>query len=113
MAALIKGIPVTLYERTPAGLDAFGALLYEEAPVTVDNVLVCPVAQDDIVDGTGLDGRRAEYILRLPKGDAHTWEGCRVDFFNQSWRVFGPPLEYIDGLVPLDWNRSIRVERYE
>lgn len=113
MAALIKGIPVTLYERTPAGRDAFGAPLYEEQPVTVDNVLVCPAAQDDIVDGAGLEGRRAEYSLCLPRHDTHAWEGCRVDFFGQSWRVFGPALEYIGDLTPLDWNRRVRVERYE
>ena len=110
---MIKGIPVTLYERSPAGFDAFGAPLYAESPVTVGNVLVCPVAQEDIADGAGLDGRRAEYYLCLPKGDAHAWEGCRVDFFGQSWRVFDPPLEYIEAMVPLDWNRKVRVERYE
>lgn len=110
---LIKGIPVTLYERTPAGKDAFNAPRYEERPVTVENVLVCPVAQDDLVDSAGLDGRRGEYYLCLPKGDAHVWEGCRVDFFGKRWRVFGPTLAYIEENTPGDWNRRVRVERYE
>lgn len=43
MAALIKGIPVTLYERTKTGEDAFHEPVYAETPVTVENVLITPV----------------------------------------------------------------------
>lgn len=110
---MIKGVPVTLYERAPAGKDAFNAPLFEERPVTVENVLVCPVSNDDVVDAAGMDGRRAEYTLCLPKGDEHGWEGCRVDFFGRSWRVFGPPLLYIGENTPGAWNKRVRVERYE
>ena len=39
MAALIKGIPVTLYERTKTGEDAFHEPIYTEIPVIVENVL--------------------------------------------------------------------------
>ena len=42
--ALIKGIPVILYERTQTGEDAFHAPVYTETPVTVENVLITPVA---------------------------------------------------------------------
>ncbi len=111
--AKIKGISVTLYERIPSDKDHFGAQQYKEQPVVVENVLVCPASHDDIVDGAGMDGRRAEYYLCLPKDDAHTWEGCRVDFFGTSWRVFGPPLSYIDANTPGSWNKRVKVERYE
>ena len=47
------------------------------------------------------------------KGDTHDWAGCRVDFFGQSFRVFGPSQQYIESLVPLDWNKKVKVERYE
>lgn len=113
MASLIKGITITLYERIQTGADAFGAPVYGETPVEVKNVLVAPVAADDVVNDLQLYGKRAEYELCIPKGDAHVWEGCRVDFFGQKWRVFAPPVEYIETLVPLDWNRKVKVERYE
>lgn len=109
---LLKGITVTLYARVQVGMDSFNAPVYRENPVPVDNVLVCPTSSSDVVDAQGMDGKRAEYELCIPKGDANSWEGCRVDFFGQSWRVFGPVLEYIEELTPLEWNRRVRVERY-
>lgn len=113
MAALIKGVPVTLYERTQVGTDAFGAPEYAETPVRIENVLAAPASAEAIVNDLQLYGKRAAYELCLPKGDAHEWSGCRVDFFGQHWRVFGPVVGYIDALVPLDWNRKVKVERYE
>ena len=61
----------------------------------------------DIVDP---EGRRAVYILGLPKGDTHRWEGCRVRFFGEVWRVIGKPTEGIEHLIPLQWNRKVKVE---
>lgn len=113
MASLIKGISVTLYERAQTGTDSFHAPVYTEKPVTVDNVLVAPVSAEDIVDGLRLYGKRAEYELCLPKGDTHSWSDCRVDFFGQSWRVFGSAQEWIEQMVPLAWNKKVKVERYE
>lgn len=112
MASLIKGIPVVLYERTQTGRDNLGDPVYGETPVTVENVLVCPAAADAIVSELQLNGHRLAYELCLPKGDGHTWEGCRVDFFGQQFRVYAPPTEYIEALIPLDWNRKVKVERY-
>lgn len=111
--ARIKGISVTLYERKQTGLDGFNVPIYTETPVEVENVLVCPVSASDVTDTSGMEGSHAVYELCLPKGDAHSWENCRVDFWGRSWRVFGPPQEYIEALVPLDWNRKVKVERYE
>lgn len=110
--ALIKGIPVILYEREQTGTDAFGAPVYTETPVTVENVLVCPVGTEAVTDALRLQGKRAEYELCLQKGDPHTWEGCRVEFFGRSWRVFGCVTEYIEANLPLGWNRKVKVERY-
>lgn len=110
---LLKGIPVTLHERVQIGKDDFGAPIYEEKPVVVQNVLVSPVTSEDVVSDIQLYGKRAAYELCLPKGDAHYWEDCRVDFFDHSWRVFGLPKEWIETMVPGSWNKKIRVERYE
>ncbi len=104
---------MTLYERTQTGTDALNAPTYTETPVEVENVLVTPVSADDVVNDLQLYGKRAEYELCLPKGDAHDWRDRRVDFFGQSWRVFGLPRTYIEANVPLLWNTKIKVERYE
>ena len=108
----MRGITVTLYEKTQTGTDPFGVPVWEELPVEIPNVLVAPVSAggEEIQDTTNLEGRRAEYTLAVPKGDAHAWEGCRVRFWGQTWRVTGKPTEGIDALIPLCWNKKVQVE---
>jgi hypothetical protein len=110
--ALIKGITVTLYERTQTGTDDFNCPVYTETPVTVDNVLVAPAQSDDIPRPEDLEAKKAVFRIAIPKGDLHEWEDCRVDFFNESWKVTGLPEAGIEDLIPLDWNRIYKVERY-
>ena len=112
-ARRIKGVPVTLYERTRNGKDLLNADTYAETPVTVDNVLIAPASTDDIADEQSLNGRRADYTLYIPKGDAHAWEGCRVGFFGRIWQAVGVPQALIESLVPLDWNKTVKVVLYE
>lgn len=109
---LIKGIPVILYDRVQTGVDAFRAPIYAETPVTVENVLVCPVSTQDITTDFQLYGKRAEYELCIPKEDTHTWEDRVVEFYGAKWRVFGIPLAWIGRNLPLAWNRKVKVERY-
>lgn len=109
---MIKGITVTLYTRTPSGVDEFGKTIYAEAPVEVANVLVEPLTDTDIIAMESLYGKKATYRLCLPKGDAHVWEDCRVRFFNADWHVFGMGTEYIEENLPLLWNKKVLVERY-
>lgn len=113
MASMIKGIPVILYEKTITGKDGFGHPVYTETPVTVQNVLVSPASTTEILDTLNLIGKKAVYNIAIPKGDNHTWQDNRVDFFGQSWRVIGYPQEGIEENIPLDWNQKWMVERYE
>ena len=108
----MRGITVTLYQRTPAGTDDFNRTTYEETPVDVDNVLVAPLADEEIIQTLNLTGRRAKYQLGIPKGDTHVWENCRVSFWGQDWRVIGKPTEGIENLLPLSWNKKVKVESY-
>lgn len=108
----MKGITVTLYERVQAGTDPFGHPVYEETPVQVDNVLVAPASVTEILDMKHLTGKKAVYNIAIPKGDQHTWEDNRVDFFGESWRVLSFPQQGIDEMIPLDWNQKWMVERY-
>lgn len=109
---IIKGIPVILYDRVQTGVDDFRAPIYSETPVTVENVLVCPVGTQDVITDFQLYGKRAEYELCIPKDDTHIWENRVVAFFGAKWRVFGLPIEWIGQNVPLAWNRKVKVERY-
>jgi len=110
--AAIKGITIILYEKTKTGEDAFGAPIYTENPVQVDNVLVAPVSSDDIVNDLDLYGKKAVYQLGIPKGDAHAWEDSKVEFFGETFKTYGKVLEGIDDLIPLEWNKKIKVEAY-
>lgn len=109
----IKGITITLYEEKQVGTDPLGAPIIEEVPIEVENVLVSPTSSDDVVNTMHLTGRKAVYTLAIPKGDTHDWENKKVHFFGEDWQVFGKPLQGIDELIPLDWNKKVTVERYE
>lgn len=109
----IKGITVTLINKIETGKDPFGTPIYEDLEVLVENVLVIPTSSDDIVNQLNLTGKKAVYTLAIPKGDTNTWEDQEVRFFDKRWRVFGIPLEGIEELIPLDWNKKVTVERYE
>ena len=110
---MIKGIKVTLYEKKETGTDPFGHPVYEEMPVDVENVLVAPSATTEVLDVLNITGKKAVYDIAIPKGDDHTWKDCRIDFFGESWRVFGLPKQGIDENVPGRWNQRWMVERYE
>lgn len=110
--ALLKGIPVTLYNKMQTGTDDFNVPIYGELPVEVKNVLVCPVSAEDIISNLQLHGKRAVYELCIPKEDTHDWENRTVEFYGEKWHTFDIPLEWIDSMVPGDWNRKVKVERY-
>ena len=111
--AKLKGIDVTLVNRKQTGIDAFNRPIYNDVEITVSNVLVAPTSSDDIVNALELTGKKAVYTLGIPKGDTHDWKDKEVRFFDERWRVFGIPLQGIEDLIPLDWNKKVMVERYE
>ncbi len=107
---MIKGQSITLYERAQTGVDAFNHPIYTESPVTVNNVLIAPMSETEILDTMTLTGRKAVYQLGIPKGDTHVWTDKKVSFFGRSWHVIGDVQEGIESMIPLDWNKKIRVE---
>ena len=110
----MRGIMVTLYDRAETGKDALNKPIYTETAVQVDNVLVAPSASMEVLDTTSLDGRRGDYTLAIPKGDTNEWiSGKKVSFFGRDWRIIEMPEEGIEWLIPLSWNKKVRVERYE
>ena len=109
---MIRGITVRLYVKTQTGTDAFNAPVYAEVPVDVPNVLIGEPVADDIVNDLQLYGKRIAYMLAIPKGDAHNWENVTIEFFGQKWRTYGGVTQGIEPLIPLHWNKKVKVERY-
>lgn len=111
---MIKGITITLYERTQSGVDGFGTAVFSETAVSVNDVLVAPIRDStEILNTTNLVGDSTKYRLAIPKGDTHTWEGCRVSFFGKDFKVIGNEVQGIDAMIPLRWNKKVVVERIE
>lgn len=111
--ARIKGISVTLVDKKEIGQDPFGAPIFEDAEIVVNNVLVVPSHTEDIINQLNLTGKKAEYILAIPKNDNNIWENKEVLFFGKKWKTIGIAQEGIESNIPLDWNKKIGVERYE
>lgn len=109
---MIHGITVTLFQKTEMGTDGFNRPIYEETAEQVENVLVAPAQEQEILDTLNLTGRKAIYTLAIPKGDTHNWENAEVEFFGRRWKTIGMPISGIDAFIPLQWNTKVRVENY-
>lgn len=110
---MIKGITITIYQKQKYGKDMFGHDLYEEIQEEVDDVLVAPIASNDISVNTNTDISKTQYNLAIPKGDDHDWNNTKVKFFGKTWKTVGEPVEGIEENIPLRWNKKVVVERYE
>lgn len=108
----MRGITVTLYNRTSDSTDEFNRPIYTETAIAVDNVLVGQPTTDEITDTLNLTGKKLAYVLAIPKGDTHTWTDRTVEFFGEKFRTIGEPTMGIEHLIPLSWNKKVRVERY-
>ena len=112
MGSKLHGVTVTLYTKTLSGYDVLNNPIYTVTTTAVDNVLIGQPTTEEIVSDDRVYGKKLEYVLGIPKGDTHNWEDTRVDFFGKTFRTFGETIEGIDDLIPLDWNKKVRVERY-
>lgn len=98
---LNSGISISLTERDAAKAD------------TITNVLVGEPFTEDITDPVSLFETRTGYTMAIPKGDAHVWTGgtVRLGSDTTDWHVVGTFTEGIDALIPLAWNRKVKIER--
>lgn len=108
----MRGVSIILYNKTQSGTDDFNRPVYTETAVTVDNVLIGEPSTEDVVAELNLSGKRLAYTLAIPKGDTHTWTDRTVEFFGEKFRTIGEPTQGIDHLIPLSWNKKVKVERY-
>lgn len=110
---MIHGITVELAVREQTGVDGFGVPTYTETWTPVENVLVAPASDTDIINSTELHGGKSTYVLGVPKGDAHNWKNTRVRFWGKIFQTFGNTTQGIDENIPLDWNKKVLVELIE
>lgn len=87
---MLKGIDITLYEKTQTGTDEADAPVYAETPVTVHNVLVGEPSAEEITTELQLTGRRLAYTLAIPKGRRPRLE-------RRAGGVFRPALPHLRG----------------
>lgn len=112
MSSRIKGITVTLIDRRQTGTDAFNRPIYEDVEIPVENVLVGEPSSEDVTNELNLSGKRLAYTLAIPKGDANDWSNRKVAFFGEVFETIGNPIMGIEHMIPLDWNRKVKVSRY-
>ena len=109
----IHGMTVQLQQKTAGAVDAFNIPTYSESWVDVDDVLVGQPTDAEQVNSMDLYGEKAVYVLGIPKGDTHDWSaGTLVQFFGETWRIFGHGIEGIEDLVPGPWNKKVMVASY-
>lgn len=111
--AKIHGIPITLIDKQVVSVDPFGSPVVKDVEITIDNVIVAPATTEDVTSQMSVTGKKISYTLGIPKGDNNDWENKEVRFFGKRWKTVGIPLEGIESMIPLDWNKKVMVERYE
>lgn len=107
------GIDVILHERVNSGFDELGEPVFTDTTKTISNVLVVPASSEDIINELSLSGKHVVYQLGIPKGNTDNWTEAIVEFYGEKFRTIGIPEQGIEDLIPLDWNKKIKVERYE
>lgn len=108
----MKGTTVQLVSKTQTSTDAFGAPIYSEELISVDDVLVGSPTADDVTNSINLYGKKVEYVLGIPKGDTHKWTDTEVIIWGERFRTIGYPTTGEQENIPLRWGQNVKVERY-
>ena len=109
---MIKGTTVTLIKKTQSGTDDFGAPIYTEEEIEVNDVLVGQPSSEDLISELELTGKHIAYVLGIPKSDTNVWSDTDVIIWGERYRTIGLPQTGIQENIPLRWKANIKVERY-
>lgn len=111
---MLKGVTIQLFVSGEI-TDPFGAPEITDGHwIEVENVLYGEPSTDDVTNTLNLYGKHVSYVLAIPKGDTHDWTDTLVRLPDGgTYRTIGYPIQGIDDLIPLDWNKKVKVERYE
>lgn len=109
----MRGETVILIEKTKTSSDPFGNDVYTESEVTVENVIIGSPSVDGVETITDLDGKKAEFVLGIPKTDNHNWQDTVVIIRGKRYKTYGLPLIQTEANVPGKWNTQVKVAIYE
>lgn len=109
----MRGETVILINRKVTGSDPFGADIYAEEEVSVENVIIGNPSTEDVSTDLNLYGKHLLFVLGIPKGDTHEWKDRTVIIRGQRFKTYGFPLTQTEANVPGRWNTQVKVERYE
>lgn len=109
----MRGETVILINRKITGSDPFGADVYTEEEVSVENVIIGNPSTEDVTTDLNLYGKHLLFVLGIPKGDTHEWKDRTVIIRGQRFRTYGFPLTQTEANVPGRWNTQVKVECYE
>lgn len=108
----MKGMTVQLVVKTQTDTDPFGAPIYTEELVDINDVLVGQPTSEDVLSTLELTGKHIAYTLGIPKGDTHDWTDTDVVIWGERFRTIGIPQTGIQENIPLRWGSNVKVERY-
>lgn len=108
----MKGMTIQLVKKTQTDMDQFGAPIYTEELVDVDDCLVGQPSADDVSNTLALFGKKIAYTIGIPKGDTNDWTDAEIEMFGARFRTIGYPETGILENIPLRWGQNIKVERY-
>lgn len=110
----LKGITIQLKVKTKTGENSFGEPVFTDGWEDVADVLVGQPTTEDMPTNGEPDGRRVDYVMAIPKGDTHVWTDAEVKLpepFAGTYRTVGFPVAGIDEMLPLRWNKKVKICR--
>lgn len=109
----IKGVEIELLVKNQDA-DVSRGETYEGEWITVDNVLYGEPSTEDVTSELNLSGKHIAYVLAIPKDDTNNWEDTLIKLPDgETYHTIGFMLQGIEEMIPLSWNKKIKVERYE
>lgn len=111
----LHGIDIQIIVKVQSGTDEFNQPVFTEIPETVHNVLVGQPTADEVTETYNLTQKKVEYVIAIPKGDTHNWENTKVILpspFSATFYTVGYATAGIENLIPLPWNKKVKLVRY-
>lgn len=109
----MKGEMVKVFRPSETGVDDLNNPVYEYEEEAVDNVLVCPKATNNEVDGIRQEGISLGLTLHFPKTFSKSLEGCHVECRGKRFSVLGNPQPYTLENCPTQWWLPVEVEAFD
>lgn len=108
----MKTITVQLIKKTSTTTDPFGNPIETEEIIDVPNCLVGQPSSNELNDTMAMYGKQIAFVIGVPKNDTNDWVDTDVIVFGERFHTIGYPETGIQGNIPLNWGKNVKVERY-